>query len=203
MTPLFLLPLLVFSVQASPRPADSAPLRLLHRVLHPSLPDQSFFPRGSLLADQAGHAYIEPAPSLQHDLLAFAEASAQLTDALYQLALDPHTAEPDTPWLISSVKACHLANQATEHLVVHLPSPDGSPFALDYFVHPIPPNGACPSGPADGRALATPRNATITFTLPALPPFTGDPVVQVPEKTFLQKYWLYIVIALGALQGAR
>ena len=30
---------------------------------------------------------------------------------------------------------------------------------------------------------------------------TGDPVVQVPEKTFLQKYWLYIVIALGALSA--
>jgi len=28
---------------------------------------------------------------------------------------------------------------------------------------------------------------------------TGDPVIQVPEKTFIQKYWLYIVIALGAL----
>jgi hypothetical protein len=28
---------------------------------------------------------------------------------------------------------------------------------------------------------------------------TGDPVVQEPEKSFLQKYWLYIVLALGVL----
>ena len=32
---------------------------------------------------------------------------------------------------------------------------------------------------------------------------TGDPVVQVPEKTFLQKYWLYLVIALGAVRTLR
>jgi hypothetical protein len=38
--------------------------------------------------------------------------------------------------------------------------------------------------------------------LRAPPPLTatGDPVVQVPEKTFLQKYWLYLVIALGAVR---
>jgi hypothetical protein len=30
---------------------------------------------------------------------------------------------------------------------------------------------------------------------------TGDPIVRPPEKTFLQKYWLYIVIALGALSA--
>lgn len=30
---------------------------------------------------------------------------------------------------------------------------------------------------------------------------TGDPVVQEPEKTFLQKYWLYIILALGVLSA--
>lgn len=30
---------------------------------------------------------------------------------------------------------------------------------------------------------------------------TGDPIVPEPEKTFLQKYWHYIVIALIALSA--
>jgi len=188
-----------------------SPLRafqLYHRILHPSLPDQSFFPRGIIQEIDDGTARIEAAPSLQYDLLAFAETSAHVTDALYQLALDPHPGQSDSLWLISTVKACHLINSTNEHIVIHLPSPGGTPFALDYFLDSVPPHGACPS--SSSPTLASPRNATIIFSLPGQPPLpglrappplttTGDPVIQVPEKTFIQKYWLYIVIALGAL----
>ncbi|KAH8999263.1 hypothetical protein EDB92DRAFT_1940932 [Lactarius akahatsu] len=211
-----------------------APLRafqLYHRILHPSLPDQSFFHRGTI---QHGKARIEAAPSLQYDLLAFAETSAHVTDALYQLALDPHPGQSDSLWLISTVKAvtipfsppsplllfssppppfflqCHLINPTNERIVIHLPSPGGTPFALDYFLDSVPSDGACPPSRVSSPTLASPRNATIIFSLPGQPPLpelrtpppltaTGDPVTQVPEKTFLQKYWLYIVIALGAL----
>ena len=86
----------------------AAPLRafqLYHRILHPSLPDQSFFSRGTIQEIEDGKARIEAAPSLQYDLLAFAETSAHVTDALYQLALDPHPGQSDSLWLISSVKA--------------------------------------------------------------------------------------------------
>jgi hypothetical protein len=30
---------------------------------------------------------------------------------------------------------------------------------------------------------------------------TGDPIVPEPEKTFLQKYWYYIILALIALSA--
>jgi hypothetical protein len=30
---------------------------------------------------------------------------------------------------------------------------------------------------------------------------TGDPVVPEPEKPFLQKYWIYIALALGAFSA--
>ncbi|KAH9179859.1 hypothetical protein EDB89DRAFT_1923561 [Lactarius sanguifluus] len=190
-----------------------APLRafqLYHRILHPSLPDQSFFHRGTIEEIDRGKARIEAAPTLQYDLLAFAETSAHVTDALYQLALDPHPGESDSLWLISTVKACHLINPTNERIVIHLPSPGGTPFALDYFLDSVPSDGACPSSRVSSPTLASPRNATIIFSLPGQPPLpelrtpppltaTGDPVTQVPEKTFLQKYWLYIVIALGAL----
>ncbi|KAI9466864.1 hypothetical protein BJY52DRAFT_1182371 [Lactarius psammicola] len=190
-----------------------APLRayqLYHRILHPSLDDQSFFHRGTIEETERGKGRIEAVPSLQYDLLAFAETSAHVTDALYQLALDPHPGQTDSLWLISTVKACHLINPSNEHIVIHLPSPGGTPFALDYFLDSVPPNGACPPSRVSSPTLASPRNATITFSLPGQPPLpelrtppsltaTGDPVIQVPEKTFLQKYWLYIVIALGAL----
>lgn len=43
------------------------------------------------------------------------------------------------------------------------------------------------------------------FSRPELrvpPPLTpqGEPVQAVPEKSFIQKYWIYILVALGALR---
>ncbi|KAH9045560.1 hypothetical protein EDB85DRAFT_41343 [Lactarius pseudohatsudake] len=217
---------LVFLLVLSSLVAPLRAFQLYHRILHPSLPDQSFFHRGTIEEIERGKARIEAAPSLQYDLLAFAETSAHVTDALYQLALDPHPGQSDSLWLISTVK-CHLINPTNERIVIHLPSPGGTPFALDYF---LDFDGACPPSRVSSPTLASPRNATIIFSLPGQPPLfviiishllgpllifgfshrpelrtpppltaTGDPVTQVPEKTFLQKYWLYIVIALGAL----
>jgi hypothetical protein len=189
-----------------------SPLRafqLYHRILHPSLPDQPFSRRGTIEEIDHGTVRIEAVPSLQYDALAFAETSAHVTDALYQLALDPYPGQSDSLWLISTVKACHLINP-NEYIVIHLPSLGGTPFALDYFLDSVPSDGACPASGVSSPTLASPRNATIIFSLSGQPPLpelrapppltvTGDPVIQVPEKTFIQKYWLYIVIALGAL----
>ncbi|KAN0131454.1 hypothetical protein V8E53_010831 [Lactarius tabidus] len=199
------IPLLVLLSLVAPLTA----FQLYHRIHHPLLDDQSFFRRGTI-QELDGKAYIEAVPSLQYDLLAFAETSAHVTDALYQLALDPHPGQSDSLWLISSVKACHLIGPTNEHIVIHIPSLGGPPFALDYFLDSVPLDGSCPPTQASSPTLASPRNATITFSVPARPPLpelrapppltaSGDPVVQVPEKTFLQKYWLYLVIALGAL----
>lgn len=90
-----LIPLLVFI-------APLSAFQLYHRIHHPSLVDQTFFRRGTI-EEFDGKARIEAVPSLQYDLLAFAETSAHVTDALYQLALDP--GQSDSLWLISSVKA--------------------------------------------------------------------------------------------------
>jgi hypothetical protein len=169
-------------------------LQLHHRVLHPSLPDQSFFHRGTIEQLDHGNAQIEAVPSLQYDdLLAFAETPAHVTDALYQLALDPYPGQTDSLWLISSVKAvmifpplpallshssppfffwqCHLINATNEYIVIHLPSSGGTPFALDYFLDSVPADGACPPpNRVSSPILASPRNATITFSVPGRPP---------------------------------
>ncbi len=84
--------------------------QLYHRVFHHSLEDQNFFQRGTIQQTESGNARIEAAPSLQYDFLAFAETSAHVTDALYQLALalDPHPGHSDSIWIISSVKAVRI-----------------------------------------------------------------------------------------------
>ena len=96
MAPLSTLLLLIFFA-AAPLHA----FQLHHRILHPSLPQPSFHNRASIFSDVTGHSHIDPAPTFQSDFAAFAE-TAHVTDALYQLALDPGS---DLPWLISSVKA--------------------------------------------------------------------------------------------------
>lgn len=187
-------------------------LQLHHRLIHPSSPpDSPFFKRGTIRPDDTGNPGIESAPTLQTDFEAFTRfETPHVTDALYQLALDLQT---DAPWLISSVKACHLAHSANEHLVLHLPYPGGTPFALEYFLDTAPSDGNCPLGWASSPILALPRNLTVTVSIPNRPPLpqlrvpppltaTGDPIVPEPEKTFLQKYWHYIVIALIALMIA-
>jgi len=129
-----------------------------------------------------------------------------------------------------SFTQCHLVSSANEHLILHLPYPGGTPFAFEYFLDSTPSDGTCPPIQASGPTLALPQNITITTTIPKRPPLfvlsplsspahfssfyrpelrvppplteTGDPVVRAPEKTFVQKYWLYIIIALGALSAS-
>ena len=94
-----LIPLiLILSSLISPLSA----FKLYHRIIHPDIPDQSFLHRGTI-EEHDGNARIDAVPSLQYDLLAFAETSEHVTDTLYQLALDP--GQSDSLWLISSVKA--------------------------------------------------------------------------------------------------
>jgi hypothetical protein len=105
-----------------------SPLRafqLYHRILHPSLPDQSFFHRGTI---DHGNARIEAAPSLQYDLLAFAETSAHVTDALYQLALDPHPGRSDSLWLVSTVKAVTIPFSLPLPVLLSHSTPPPPPF---------------------------------------------------------------------------
>lgn len=164
-------------------------LHLHHRLIHPSSPsDSPFVKRASIRPDSAGNPAIDSVPTLQADFEAFTRFETQhVTDALYQLALDPQS---DSPWLISSVKAvslffpplrvpspyfaffpqCHLVHTANEHLVLHVPYPGGTPFALEYFLDTAPSDGNCPPGWASSPILALPRNLTITVSIPNRPP---------------------------------
>jgi hypothetical protein len=84
-------------------PSFAQSFRLYHRIFHPSLPEQSFVKRGSLIEDVDGKFRIQSLSSTLQHQLPLAETSAHVTDVLYQLALDP--GKTDSLWLISSVKA--------------------------------------------------------------------------------------------------
>lgn len=94
--------ILVITIAALPVPLWA--WQLHHRVLHPSLPESPFLSRASILSDAAGNLRLHPAPSLQPDFDSFVE-TAHVTDALYQLALDPHPGQSTSLWLTSSIKA--------------------------------------------------------------------------------------------------
>jgi hypothetical protein len=100
---MLLFPVIFLSIFAIPSPSQVQAFRLYHRVFHPAFPEQQFFKRGSILSDDAGNHRIHSLSStIQHEL-PLAETSAHVTDALYQLALDP--GKSDSLWLISSIKA--------------------------------------------------------------------------------------------------
>ncbi|KAI0693602.1 hypothetical protein BC835DRAFT_1069478 [Cytidiella melzeri] len=69
-------------------------------------------------------------------------------EVLYQLALEHPGDTHHSQWHVSSVKACHLAQSTYEDLILHLSTNTSlPPFALDYFVGPIPHDGSCPPLP--------------------------------------------------------
>ncbi|KAE9397153.1 hypothetical protein BT96DRAFT_823741, partial [Gymnopus androsaceus JB14] len=134
-----------------------------------------------------------------------------LDRVLYQVALEREDAE----WEVSSVKLCHLPFITTEYIILHS-SQVSSPYGIDYFVSPIPNDGSCPKLGSVPASFASPfqalnkLNTTVVHksaTLPPLPqlrappPLTaeGAPVQPAPEKTFIQKYWMYGAAILVAL----
>jgi len=204
--------------------ADTS-LRLHHRVYHPTLlPDAPFAERAILALSgsrPAARTHLVPADSLSVDLLEFAGTIRDTDGAFYQLALEhPGDVDP-SQWHVSTVKACHLPLSTSEEIILHL-AQDGTPYALDYFVGPIPRDGACPrrrrrkpasSGSSETSApaaLTHVSNTTISLVHPRFPPLPqlrapppltpeGTPAVPIPEKTFLQKYWMYLAVAVVAL----
>ncbi|KAF8663499.1 hypothetical protein AX16_001067 [Volvariella volvacea WC 439] len=214
-----LLPLLPLPALA----AEYAQYSVYHRLYHPLLPHLQFRQRGSL---HTGASAFLPAPSLYYDLVSFLdplrEANFSPDTVLYQVALDPHGNADEAAWDISSVKLCHLGHVANETFVLHTTDPqNGRAYALDYFVSPLPHDGAC-STPARKNRPENPSmdpelhivaknianlNASVIVRGTRMPPFPelrtpppltpeGQPVQPVPEKTFLQKYWMYIVVFL-------
>ncbi|KAI0939813.1 hypothetical protein AcV5_001101 [Taiwanofungus camphoratus] len=195
----------------------AAPLRVLHRIYDPSRPAPPFAERGALHIAGTS-AQLVPAAALPADLPELAATAHAAPDAaLYQVALErPGDTDP-ARWHISAVKACHLPLSTAEALAVHT-APDGTPFALDHFLLPVPHDGACPSSHSTAKHTSRPAplaymahaNASVRLVPPRVPPRPslhapppvtpeGTPVAPVPEKSFLQKYWMYIAVALLAI----
>ncbi|KAI5123439.1 hypothetical protein M0805_006144 [Coniferiporia weirii] len=208
-----LLPLLFGPLLAA---AQDDQLHILHRLLVPDIEDQGppFVLRATV---DVSTRQLTPAPQFVSELAQFYRDARDHKDALYQLAIqlapadDPANGRLD----ISSVKACHLPLAPADSLTLHLDD-GGVPFHVDYYLAGVPPNGACPTNKQlravnlDQAAFLPPSNTSVRIRhathppLPELrvpPPLTpkGEPVAPAPEKTFLQKYWLYIAAALGLL----
>ncbi|KAJ3517987.1 hypothetical protein NLJ89_g150 [Agrocybe chaxingu] len=201
--------------------AHAADVVLHHRIFHPSVPDLPYLERAVISGNPPT---IQPSPKFLANLDTFAEALTQLGedagDVLYQVALQHEGDSSSALWDLSSVKACHLSKASAETILLHVPSgSDSKPFAVDYFVSPIPHDGSCPQTKSDispFKAFAgqiKTMNTTILYRSPEAPPLPelrtpppltpeGEVVKPVPEKSFLQKYWMYIAaFALVILIG--
>ncbi|THH10084.1 hypothetical protein EW145_g1582 [Phellinidium pouzarii] len=194
---------------------DDGTLTLLHRVLVPTMEEnQPFVPRADI---DVATRQLKPVPHFNSDLVQFYRDAKAHNTALYQIALqttpadDPANVRLD----ISSVMACHLPMASADFLSLHLDN-DGSPFHVDYYLADVPLAGACPANRQlravnlDQVSLLPPSNTTVRVQhtthppLPELrvpPPLTpkGEVIAPVPEKSFVQKYWMYIVAALVML----
>lgn len=198
--------------------------KIHHRIFHPSLQPFPYTERGTLII--TGHsATFQPSPSIPNDFAAFFDLLQSLESpehALYQVALGN---AGDDQWDFSSVKVCHLHTMSTDSLHLHFPDYlSTEPFAMDYFVSPTPHDGSCPQlAKRKGKSQAMNTSPFHAFTagglslnttiflkkpiappLPELrtpPPLTpeGEVVQPVPERSFLQKYWMYLAAVLVAL----
>ncbi|KAG1833396.1 hypothetical protein EV424DRAFT_1532881 [Suillus variegatus] len=185
-------------------------LHLIHRVVHPDLPVTPWAELGTVtvpsfksISPTGSAASLSLAESLRDDLAEFSEAvDPNMQGAMYHVAIE--RLESEGP--ISSIKACLLPSSTSANVVIHF-SATGEPFAIDYSVSPVPQDGICTvtnmgSYPAHNASvvLKSPRMAPLP-ELRIPPPLTpeGEPVASVPEKSFVQKYWIYMVVVLGAL----
>ncbi|KAF9226593.1 hypothetical protein BS17DRAFT_492648 [Gyrodon lividus] len=212
---LLALPLFFLTSTCAQSPTQDGPeqISIQHRVVRPNLlttpwselgtvalpPSHSISPLGT-------PATFIPSASLLDDLVEFAQTvDPTMEGAMYQVALQ-RLGVPDGVWPVSVVKACHVPGSTLSSLNIHF-SASGLPFALDYFVSPAPHDGSCPS---ETHKSYPAHNTTVKLTSPRQPPLPelrtpppltpqGEPIAPVPEKSFVQKYWVYMVIVLGAL----
>lgn len=160
-------------------------LTLHHRLYHPALPTHPFTERGTIHPDDDALLLL-PSPNLPADWTAFADVVAQSPDNLYyQLALQRDGQDQST-WDFASVKAvchsspgfssthqsqqCHLPQVTSQKIILHLQ--DARPFAIDYYLSPIPHDGSCPKSRASSEPPSSlaeyvqKLNTTIIFELP-------------------------------------
>ncbi|KAG8746793.1 hypothetical protein FRC10_003776 [Ceratobasidium sp. 414] len=181
------------------------PVHVHHRVRVPGS-DAPFTLKGTVLLTPDGPSYA-PAASFRDQLTAWAQASEKT--ALYDVALQTDANPAD--WPRASTRLCYVTAAKEERLTMHR-TRAGDVFAIDYHLASVPTDGACPS--ASPLFLASTevqlKSPTPPFrqfrlnpicTSPRLrtpPPLAqdGQPIAPVAEKSFIQKYWMYIVPAL-------
>ncbi|KAF8165222.1 hypothetical protein B0H34DRAFT_229325 [Crassisporium funariophilum] len=207
---------------------SAANVNIYHRVFHPSLPTLPYAHRASIEIAPDNTHLVTPSTQLSTHISDFADALGTLDNtegAFYQVALEHEGDSSDVHWDFSSVKICHLPTVSAETMLLHLGNAqDAKPFALDYFISPIPRDGSCPDtpnsmqiqAPAALRGFANKiqqLNSTVLLRRPNIPASPelrpppaitpeGEVVKPVPEKSFLQKYWMYLgAVALVLLLG--
>lgn len=92
---------------------SAAELRLLHRLVHPSLPAVPFARRGTLQLSGSGPATVARLASsetLLDDLRDYAATLDEFNDALYQVALEHPGDVEQTQWATSHVPAVSLSS---------------------------------------------------------------------------------------------
>ncbi|KAF7983915.1 hypothetical protein HWV62_18296 [Athelia sp. TMB] len=188
----------------------SQELRILHRIHDPLASNPApYTERGQLSLTDSGPALLS-VESLGDDLLEFAHSAHAVDgDVWYQVALEREGDAHPGHWATSAVKACHLAQSTSETFIIHQTA-DEKPFNVDFFVSPIPHDGACPKRSPSVAPYRHTTNTTVllrsprqppTLQLRTPPPLTpqGEPAAPVVEKSFFQKYWIYGVVIMGAL----
>ncbi|KAI6047433.1 hypothetical protein EDC04DRAFT_2887215 [Pisolithus marmoratus] len=192
-----------------------AQLYIHHRVVHPNLPVTRWSNFGSIsiphppsISPSGTPVTFTPSETLLDDWSEFTGGvDPALEESLYQVAVEKPELSEGT-WPVSVMKGCLVPTSTSSSITIHL-SPSGEPLGLDYFLLPVPSNGTCPLSSQTSKSY--PVHDTAVFVkiprsppspgLRAPPPLTpeGVPVPPAPEKTFLQKYWVYIVIFLAVL----
>ncbi|KAG5648941.1 hypothetical protein DXG03_000290 [Asterophora parasitica] len=211
------------AILVAPTVYADATVTVFHRLFHPTAPQAHFSQRGTIHIADNSTFFFQPAPSFTEDISSFAGALHTVQDSsplLYQIALE-RAGTPQAQWDISSVKACHLHQATSESIHLHvLDAHSPKPYALDYFVAPIPHDAACPRrGSQKATTHASLKSfasvsSTVILKGPRFPPPPqlttppsispeGETIVPVPEKSFLQKYWMYIVglVIITVLSG--
>ncbi|KAF8341307.1 uncharacterized protein EI90DRAFT_3033476 [Cantharellus anzutake] len=121
-------------------------------------------------------------------------------EGYYQVALEYPLGTPSENWPLVSAKACHLSPRTSDVLTL-VADGNGIVSRLNYHILNIPQDGSCPSvRPSIPPTFNTtvhikhpnPVPTPILRPLPAISP-DGRPVQPPPEKSFLQKYWIYIL----------
>ncbi|KAG8704232.1 hypothetical protein FRC09_003669 [Ceratobasidium sp. 395] len=160
--------------------------------------DAPFTLKGTVLLTPAGPSYA-PAANFRNELTAWAASKDPST--LYEVALQTDGAAP-TDWPRASTKLCYVTAAKEERLTMHR-TRSGDVFAIDYHLSSVPHDGACPSESAPLFIASTDvelKSPSPPFSprLRTPPPLAqdGQPIKPVAEKSFIQKYWMYIVPAL-------